>query len=293
MPIQFDKFDQPKVDNLKSHLELMASKGKSKFYEIFVDALKAVPKTDEPEEFDNYEKYMAPDTAQLKIVIYNSAGSPRNDQYVFLFKAHNREEAMEIGLNGMPVKTFSYNDISEWREKNTKKTAEQMEIKRLKNEISDLKGMLEEKEEELGSQSKDLTVARRKADQPSISLGKVLSGFANDLLQSNVKGISEIPLVGPSLAGMITSQSSAVPDQPQLAAAEVSFKRDEDLNGSSLSERDQRLLAFGQEVQSQFNQEQFVQIVEILDLLSKDKSELKAVLDYLKDEPGQNEEDQI
>ena len=287
MPIQFDKFDQPKVDNLKSHLELMATKGKPKFYEIFVDALKAVPKTDEPEEFDNYEKYMTPDTGQLKIVIYNSGASPRNDQYVFLFKAQNREDAVEIGLTGIPVKTFSYNDISEWRDKNSKKSAEQMEIKRLKSEISELKGLLENKEGELSEQGRELHVAQKKANKRSIDLGLMLGGMANGFLKENAQKISNIPIVGP-LAGFLTSGDETEENQT-TNNVEVSFKKKGE-SASGLSEEDQHLLKFGQELRRQFNQEEFGQIVLILDKFSKDKSEVTAVLEYLNEDPSQEEE---
>src|SRR6478736_2825254 len=101
MPIQFDKFDQNKVDSLKNHLKMMAEKEKAKFYEIYVDNLKAVPKTDEPAEFDSFEDYLTADSEQVKIVIYNTSSSPRNDQYVFLLKARNRDEATTLGLSGL------------------------------------------------------------------------------------------------------------------------------------------------------------------------------------------------
>src|SRR3954466_10428259 len=81
MPIQFDKFDQQKVDNLKTHLDSSAKKGTPKTYEIHVDGVKAVMKTDDPNEFYNYEAYMKEDTNEIKVIIYGSNNSPRNDQY--------------------------------------------------------------------------------------------------------------------------------------------------------------------------------------------------------------------
>ena len=90
MPIQFDKFEQSKIDRLKNHLSTLADKNKAKFYEIIVDGLKAVPKTDEISDFDAYEDYITKDTEQIKIVIYNTALSPRNDQYVFILQAKDK-----------------------------------------------------------------------------------------------------------------------------------------------------------------------------------------------------------
>ena len=69
MPIQFDKFDQQKVDRLKSHLEAQAKRSSAKFYEIYVDGLKAVQKTDDPNDFEGYEDYMTAETKEIKIVL--------------------------------------------------------------------------------------------------------------------------------------------------------------------------------------------------------------------------------
>src|SRR5690349_5580090 len=124
MPIQFDFFDQQKVDRLKNHLVAMAAKQNPKFYEIFVDSLTAVPKTDEPNEFEGYEDYMSPDTKEIKIKIYNSGSSPRNDQYVFSLKAKDREEALREGVNGLPAKSYSRNSLYALKEEYEQKENE-------------------------------------------------------------------------------------------------------------------------------------------------------------------------
>ena len=51
MPITHDNYDQLKIDKLRHYLEDMGSKGHAKPYEIFVDSLKVVPKTEDPERF--------------------------------------------------------------------------------------------------------------------------------------------------------------------------------------------------------------------------------------------------
>ena len=71
MPITHDNYDQLKIDKLKHYLEDMTAKGHAKPYEIFVDSLKVVPKTEDPKEFDNYEYYMNDDTEKIRIQIYN------------------------------------------------------------------------------------------------------------------------------------------------------------------------------------------------------------------------------
>jgi hypothetical protein len=86
MPVTTEKFDQVKIEKLKHFLEDMAGKGNPRPYEIFVDNLKVVPKTEEAKDFDNYEYYVNENTEKLRILIYNSPASPRNDQYCFLLQ---------------------------------------------------------------------------------------------------------------------------------------------------------------------------------------------------------------
>src|SRR5688572_19462183 len=157
MPIQFDNFDQSKIDRLKTHLVSLAEKQRAKFYEIFVDGLKAVPKTDDPKDFEGYEDYLTPDSAQIKIVIYNSGASPRNDQYVFVMKAKSREEAISQSLEGMSFQSFSKNSLSDYRSQLEKKSVEAREIQRLKQQISELNEDLEEKEDYIDERSEEHT----------------------------------------------------------------------------------------------------------------------------------------
>src|SRR5690349_7431209 len=84
MPVTNDVYDQLKIDKLKHFLETQFEKGHPKPFEIFVDNLKVVAKTEDPKEFDSYEFYMNEDTEKVRILIYNSSLSPRNDQYCFM-----------------------------------------------------------------------------------------------------------------------------------------------------------------------------------------------------------------
>src|SRR5258708_12761587 len=85
MSVPQQKFDEFKIDKLKHYLEDMAGKGQPRLYEIFVDGLKVVPKTEDTGQFDNYEQYMDEDTEKVRILVYNSNLSPLNHQFFFTF----------------------------------------------------------------------------------------------------------------------------------------------------------------------------------------------------------------
>jgi hypothetical protein len=286
MPIQFDNFDQQKVDRLKNHLVAMAAKNHAKHYEIFVDALKAVPKTDEPNDFDGYEDYMTPDTEQIKIVIYNTASSPRNDQYVFLMKARNREEATNLGLSGMPVKTFSRNSASEWREAHQRKTTEAMEILALKKENAELRKELTEAEEYADTLAAAVEAAKENANKiGGVHWGEVLSVALEGLVRRNTHIIAQIPAVS-GLAGLIEKDNSR--PAPVQENADVSFKKKEKVAEPAWNEQEKEFVNLFKELQKHFDEHEIGQIIEILDAFSKDKSQLQPVLELVQ----QNEEEQ-
>lgn len=291
MPIQFDNFDQQKIDRLKNHLVAMAGKEKAKHYEIFVDALKAVPKTDEPNDFDGYEDYMTPDTEQIKIIIYNSSLSPRNDQYVFLLKARNREEATNLGLNGTPVKTFSRNSLTEWREKQEHKDAQSLEIMALKKENADLRKELAESEEYADQLAAAVEAAKENGNKiGGVHWGEVISVALEGLVRRNTHIISQIPAVS-GLAGLIEKDNTKTSELSQ-ENKEVSFKKKEAApTEPTLTPQEKEFVSLFHELQKLFTPEEIGQIIELLDLMSKDKEMLADVLEYLEgdENPDQNE----
>lgn len=282
MPIQFDKFEQTKIDRLRSHLVTMAAKGQAKFYEIYVDTLKAIPKTDEPSEFEGYEDYLTPDSDQIKVVIYNTASSPRNDQFVFLLKAKDREEATEIGLNGFGNEMFSTTQVHNWRVEKNRKSAEQTEIRELKKKISELNKEIEEKDEQLDKFSDAIMEAKQNGNKiGGIDIGNALSVALEGLVRRNTHLLAKVPMMN-GLAGIIENDNKrSAESKPETnSETEVSFKKKESTE-SSLSEEEKMFMDFFKEMRSHFNEDEMGLVFEILDSLSKDKSQLPTVVDLL------------
>ncbi len=296
MPIQFDNFDQQKVDRLKNHLVAMAEKGKAKHYEIFVDGLKAVTKTDEPSEFDGYEDYMTIDTEQIRIIIYNSSSSPRNDQYVFMVKARNRDEANNIGLNGFEVKSHSKNSLSEWRQKQTLKTSEQMEIAALKRENAELRQELQETEEYADQLAAAVEAAKANGNKiGGVHWGDVVSVALEGLVRRNTHLIAQIPAVS-GLAGLIEKDNNRI-ESPQ-ENAEVSFKKKETStnanasnNAPALTDEEKQFIGLFRELEKLFTEDEMGQVMQILDALSKDKTQLQPVAELLYEDEQEEQEE--
>lgn len=283
MPIQFDNFDQNKIDRLKNHLSAMAGKGQPKHYEIYVDSLKAVPKTDEVTDFESYEDYMNADTEQVKIIIYNSASTPRNDQFVFLVKARNREEATDLGLSGMPLKKFSRTSVNEWREGQKFKGEQHQEISRLKSDVRELKDELKEKEDYIYELEDLVEKAKRNGNKiGGVHLGDVLSVAMEGIVRRNTHLISKVPGAS-GLAGIIDQDNLRLEKESPTTETEVSFKKKDSLPSPVLSEQEQAFNNLFKELEKHFSENEMGLVMEVLDAFCKDKSQLQPVLELLQD----------
>lgn len=281
MPIQFDKFDQQKIDRLKSHLESMATKGQAKFYEIYVDALKAVPKTDNPSEFEGYEDYMTADTNQIKVVVYSSGQSPRNDQYVFAMKAKNGEEAFDMGLNGIAFRGFTTSELKSIKEQRDRKALDNLQIQELKSEIGELNAELDEKETYITQLENGIEAAKANGNKiGNVHIGEIVSVALEGLVKRNTHILAQVPGLD-GLAGLIEKENQPAVQQP---ATEVTFKKkDQSDSTPQLTEHQKEWLALFGEIQRHFSQSEIEQVIELLEALSKDKSKINPVLELVTD----------
>lgn len=136
MPITTEKYDQLKIDKLKHLLTELEAKGQARPFEIFVDGLKVVPKTEDVKEFENYEYYINEDSEKIRILIYYSLTSPRNDQYVYYIQRGKLEKP----LNGLGELDGIIQEKLEARDR-------EHEARQIKQELEETKKQLEEAEQ--------------------------------------------------------------------------------------------------------------------------------------------------
>ncbi|MBA2613356.1 MAG: hypothetical protein H0U95_15415 [Bacteroidetes bacterium] len=290
MPIQFDKFDQQKVDRLKTHLEAQAQKGNPKYYEIYVDSLKAVQKTDEPKEFDGYEDYMTADTAQIKIVIYNSGTSPRNDQFVFSLKAKNPQEALEMGLDGVSFKMLSKHELEELKANRANYLAESEAIQELEDQITDFEAAIVEKDKTIEILEQAIRHAKANGNKiGGLDLGMLLSEGIDYYIRQNTGAVARIPMLeGFAKAIEEDTRQKQLTSNPQ-PESEVTFTKKSETNPAPiLSESEAHFLELFREIQKSFNEQEICDVIEILDRLSQNKKQLATVLELLENKTNQS-----
>jgi hypothetical protein len=263
MPITHDNFDQLKIDKLRHYLEDMSSKGHAKPYEIFVDSLKVVPKTEDPKDFDNYEYYMNEDTEKVRIVIYNSNLSPRNDQYCFYVKQLKQDK----GLNGLGEIEGIIQEKLQARDREHEVKRMQDELEETKKKLDDAEDYIEELEEKLELASND------KHKLKNIDLIELGSAVLGRLAEKNADVLS-----GLGLGGIGAKEPKQLePPQPE---GEVKFQK-KTAEANTITEEEQQYLATLKQLQERFDEPQLIAVIGILNELMADPSQVKPVAELL------------
>lgn len=279
MPVKNEKYDQLKIDRLKKYLEDMASKGQPKFYEIFVDGLKAVPKTDNPADFEGYELYMNEDTEKVRLLIYYTANTPRNDQYCF----HVQQQAGLNGLNGIN----GLGNINQIIQEKLDAQKELLEKEKLLQELEDTKTKLQESEDYTDMLEQQLEQLKsQKFKLGNINLGELASVAMESMVRRNVHLLSKIP-GGAALAGIIDEDTKEQEKQllnPAVSKEEAvaSFQPKTE---TQLSQEQQGIFDFLQQLNTHFNQQELEQLMHIIQALAEEKKHLQTVAELLNIKP--------
>ncbi len=263
-----EKYDQFKIDKLKHFLEDMSNKGIAKPFEIFVDTLKAVPKTEDVKEFDNYEHYINEDTQKIRIVIYGSSRSPRNEQYCFFMQPPLQEKS----LNGL-------GEIENIIQEKLAARDKEYEMKELRAELSKAQEKLEEAEEyaeTLEQQIEDMK--RNKFKVGNLNWGELASVMTESFLRRNPQIIAKIP-GGEALAGILMEDTAELDKKPAstlVAEGEASFQK-KTVGTENLTEEQKRYAAFLAQLEQVFDEKQLADVMLILQKLAAEPAQLEPI----------------
>lgn len=288
-----EKYDLVKIERLKHFLESAYEKGKPKFYEVFVDNLKAVDKTSDPEAFDEYLVYMSDDTRMVKVLIYTSTENcPRNDKFIFTVTSpeKERDERRKQELSGIEIEEKIHSVVQQEREK--------MNTELLKKEIAQLKEELEESDTYIEQLEKKLEETRNTKATAKENLGEVFSLALENMIRRNTHLLGGIPLVGQGLAGVVEQDNKrleeAVSNSPRaIEERQVTFKKmydsEKPTSGNTISKEDHETLDYFNSLRQAFTETELLQVLEIISTLSYTKECIPAVLDLLKEEGEETE----
>lgn len=270
MPVTNDVYDQLKIDKLRHFLEAQAEKGQAKPFEIFVDNLKVVAKTDDPKEFDTYEFYMNEDTEKVRILIYNSNLSPRNDQYCFMVQRNKVEKS----LNGL-------GEIEGIIQEKLAARDREHEMNRLREELETAKLELEETEEYAEKLEKEIEYLKEnKFKLGNINIGELASVALEGIVRRNPQILTKLP-GGEALAGIVAQdnqEKERMLSQPPAPEPKVSFEKE---TGLEITEEEKRHLAYLRKLEQSFNREQAEMFNAVIGAMVEEPSIIPTVLEFI------------
>jgi hypothetical protein len=269
MPVTNDNYDQLKIDKLKHYLETQAERNQAKPFEVFVDNLKVVSKTEDPKEFDSYEFYMNEDTEKVRILIYNSHLSPRNDQYCFMVQRNKTERS----LNGL-------GEIENIVQEKLAARDREHEMNRLREELQQTKEELQEAEDYADKLEKEIEyIKENKFKLGNINIGELASVAMEGMIRRNPQFLTKLP-GGEALAGIIVQdnheQETRMLQNKAEPQPEATFQRKES-NEQQFSEIEIRQLAFLNQLQEGFDAKQIEVFNIILGRLASEPSKLSDI----------------
>lgn len=257
-----EKYNQAKLDKLADYLRLYKDKGQPIDYEILVDGFKAVRRTSDPDMFSMFENFVNADTKSVEVLFY-TGNSNNNDKHIFFFGDNSPKEE----LSGLDIDSRVEEQMSRRMKDSAYEELKKKNIE-LEKEVADLEDEIERLEKEKSSYE---------ASQSPLKgvLGEIGSSLVESFIRRNPAVIKSLP-GGDALAGLIDSDDKrAERSQPE---GNVSFKSKQT---PQLSEEENWAIAFGGQLKSQFQQEEFNDVLEILQALSSDKGKIKTVLQLL------------
>ena len=274
MAITSETYDQLKIDKLKLYLQTQADRNAARYYEIYVDNLKAVHKTSDIQEFDSYEDYMTEDTDRIRILVYSTnSQSPRNDQYVYRMKKQNEEKTVvqQQGLSGIEIENRMEEKLQTHRER--------WEHEALVKELEQTKQQLKESEEYAEKLVAELAVYRsKKMHWGNVNLGEFASVVVEGIVRRNPQMVAKLP-GGEALAGIIEDDNRERASTTPTPESEVSFKKKSDT--PELSEEEKGYLNFMRGIAESFDDEEIIILTQVITKLEEDSTQLKPVAELL------------
>lgn len=267
--ITTEKYDPVRIERIRHFLESCEEKGKPKFYEIFVDNLKAVDKTDDTSCFDEYKVYMDDNTQMIKILIYTSTENcPRNDKFIFSVR-NPKEEKKQEQLNGLDIQNKIDAAIQVERDRN--------QVLQLQKELELTKEQLEEAEEYAGTLEEKLENFRlayeelkaRKISTAEMNTGRLVGYVTNYFMKNYPSLAGKIPGIA-ELSGFLSTEQEqpnlldGIPEASPNGAATFSKKEEAIAEPPRLDEETESKLAFIRGMEDAFTTTQMEQVIDII-----------------------------
>lgn len=253
-----EKYDSAKVEKLLDLLLFNAEKGRPMDYEIIVDGFKTVRRTNDPNEFMDFSRFVDANTKVVELVFFTGT-SNNNDRYIFTLTDTGSESLGSIDIDTKVAEQV------ERREKAWKFAV-------LEKEHADLKGDYAALEKELESLEVENKALREHQSPLKGILGEIGSTFVESFIRRNPAIMKSIP-GGEALSGIINGPGHG---HDTSSEGSVSFQPKSDTR--DLTEDEQAAVSFVEQLKIQFSKDEFDRVVLVLQWLAEDKRRIETVI---------------
>jgi hypothetical protein len=291
MSIVNEKYSPNRINMLHQMLVNDASQGQPRDYEIKVDELKVVQRTDDPERFFQHEEFVQPDTQCIIINIFDGSSRRCTKYQLYFGEVKPNKETQTLSGVENTIKEKITNERRQWEYEQIKKENEE-----LKKELTDSEEYTEDLETKLvGIRQEFEDFKKKRVGMAEMNTGRLV-GFATDYLVKNHPSIAQkMPMLS-GLSGLLlgeevspdTLAGPATNGEPSPSAS-ASFNKKEQTASPQYDPVTEKKLAFFKQMEEAFTVPQLEKAIEIIGQLSYQPEQLDAVYDLLcSSDPGQN-----
>jgi hypothetical protein len=269
MPVIEEKFDQSRIDGIKRYLQREAEKGRKRDYEIAVDGFKVVSRTDNVEEFEDYEAEIKDNTRNVSITVFD-LNSNRNTKYFF----HMQSDLSKKSVNGL-------GEIDQMIQEKLDAKDKEHEMNKLKEKLAETSEALEQAEEYVEQLEKMLEDEKNKKSLATNNLGELLSTAASALIRQNSNKSPALKALGGLLGVEVDNKPIELPS-PQIEETEASFERKQETAASGpFDEMTSYRLGLIEDFQSKLDPQQLQALFQIIEYLTDRPGELPVIIDFI------------
>lgn len=273
-----NSYNDVKLSQFKMWLHDMSEKGESKYFEVYVDDVKVVPRTHRVEAIDDHKVYLDDNTGTVKVFVYNTENSNRYQQFTFVIeKRKNADTALQAqtpiqqGLSGVELENKIMQSLAAEKER--------WQNDLLRRDYEACKQKLEEAEEYIEELEEKLSVFKnKKLHWGDVNLGEVASVIVEGVVKRNPHWVARLP-GGDALAGLIAKEMNEG-GKTEVTESEVEFKK-KTPGENEMSEEEKSQIAFLKQLETHFNQEQLDNIMNILQAFVEDPEKINTVFELL------------
>lgn len=268
-------YDERKMKLLHDYLKKCAADGKPRYYEIRIDEMRAVPRSNDVTAFNGYLETLDEHSRLVEVFIYNTHQRSFNaEKHRFQIVQPQPEQKPSPELNGFDIDAKIKSAVERERER--------MEHEKICEELDKTKSDLKEAEEYIKKLRTDLKQYEgKKLHWGNVNLGELASVMVEGMVRRNPQLLTKIP-GGEALAGIIEEDNKEREKRgEEIEDAEVTFIKNADSKQPPLSEDQQRFLQVLEMLEEHFDEGELNMVNEVLSKLIEKKEDLRTVAELL------------